>query len=169
MEGDVGVGRGAGPVQGRMAPRPADRWKQFSVTWGRAELLSRKTGPHVCLQEAAPEPHVRARCGSGLCLFNDAGARGRVFLSRGNSFRAIQGGGPRNGGRIAGIPASWTLCLSPARGWGEVGRGTKTSITSLLGEICGPRAAPGLYACYVPCLAPLFSKAGMSLPVPGKG
>lgn len=68
MEEDMGVGQGAGPVQGRMAPRPADRWKQFSVTWGRAELLSRKTGPHVCLQEAAPEPHVQARCSSGLCL-----------------------------------------------------------------------------------------------------
>ena len=167
----MGVGRGTGRVQGRMAPRPADRWKQFSVTWGRAELLSRKTGPHVCLQEAAPEPHVRARCSSGLCLFNDAGAWGRVFLSRGNSFRAVQGGGPRNGGRIAGIPASWTLCLSPAQGWGEVERGTKISIISLLlGEICGPPGGPWpCYVCYVTCLAPLFSEAGMSLPVPGKG
>lgn len=111
MEGDVGVGRGAGPVQGRMAPRPADRWKQFSVTWGRAELLSRKTGPHVCLQEAAPEPHVRARCGSGLCLFNDAGARGRVFLSRGNSFRAMQGGGPRNGTPQTICVFAYRFCL----------------------------------------------------------
>lgn len=142
-----GGGVGAGPVQGRMAPRPADRWKQFSVTWGRAELLSRKTGPHVCLQEAAPEPHVWARCSSGLCLFNDAGARGRVFEQR-QFLPGYAGRRPPNGSRMWGIPASRALCLSPARGWGEVGCGTEaSSISLLLGEMCGPPGGPRPVIC----------------------
>lgn len=80
MEGDVGVGGGPAQSRAEWLPEPQTDGSNFWSRGAGAELLPRKTRPHVCLQEAAPKPHVQARCSSALCLFKDAGAWGRVFL-----------------------------------------------------------------------------------------
>lgn len=79
MRDECGSGWGAGPGPDRMALRPTGRWKQFLVTWGRAELPACETRPQACAQEAARSHMFKARCRVCLCLFKDAGARGQPF------------------------------------------------------------------------------------------
>lgn len=82
MEGDVGVGQGLAQSWAEWLPDPQTDGSNFRSRGAGLNCLPRKTRPLVCLQEAALKPHVQARCSSGLCLFKDAGAPGRVFLKR---------------------------------------------------------------------------------------
>lgn len=57
---DVGVG-GGWPRPGLNGSQTLRQMEAIFGHVGRAELLACKTRPHVCLQEAAPQPHVQGQ------------------------------------------------------------------------------------------------------------